>query len=67
MAIGDSAKTGSAHITTTCPVSGAGPQPNAMRVGKHVSGSGAMPGSGAESGEPSSQHPGNTPRTDGLK
>ena len=36
-----------------------GPADNSGRVGKHVSGSGSMPGTGASAGE-SDQHPGNT-------
>lgn len=40
-------------------VPGHGPSDNSARVGKHVSGSGDMPGTGASAGE-SDQHPGNT-------
>lgn len=67
MAIGESAKTGNVHVPSSCPVPGSGPQPNAMRVGKHVQGSGPRPGTGTESAEPSAQSPANVHRTDGLK
>jgi hypothetical protein len=66
MAIGDSGITPK-HVPTNVPIPGTGPQPNADRVGKHVRGSGRMPGEGAESGEPSAQHPANTPRSGGIK
>ena len=65
MAIGSSGP--SSHVPTTCPVSGAGAQPAAGRVGAHVSGSGPMPGTGAKSSVPTPQHPGNTARTAGIK
>lgn len=65
MAIGSSG--GNSSVPTTCPVSGAGAQPAAGRVGAHVSGSGAMPGTGGKSSMPTPQHPGNTHRTSGLK
>jgi hypothetical protein len=66
MAIGESGNT-LKHVPSSVPIPGTGAQPNADRVGKHVSGSGRMPGEGAESGEPSAQHPSNTPRTAGIK
>jgi hypothetical protein len=66
MAIGDSGNT-LKHVPTTVPIPGTGPQPGADRVGKHVRGSGRTPGEGAVAGEPSAQHPANTPRTAGLK
>jgi hypothetical protein len=65
MAIGASGS--NSHVPTTCPVSGAGAQPAAARVGAHVSGSGSFPGEGAKAGQPTPQHPGNTHRTSGLK
>ena len=48
MAIGDSGK----NVESSVP--GHGPQDNSARVGKHVSGSGAMPGTGDSAG-PSAQ------------
>jgi hypothetical protein len=45
MAIGDSGKA----VRTTVP--GQGPQEAADRVGRHVRGSGAMPGTGSTAGE----------------
>jgi hypothetical protein len=48
MAIGDSGK----HVESSVP--GQGPQDASDRVGKHVSGSGAMPGTGDSAG-PSAQ------------
>ena len=66
MAIGSSAGR-TPHVPSTCPVPGCGPVPAADRVGKHVAGSGAMPGTGTESSEPSSQGDANQPRADGLR
>ena len=63
MAVGESGKA----IETTNPVQGAGPEPAAAKVGKHVH---KIVGPGERTvGGPgvSSQHPGNTARSGGLK
>lgn len=53
MAIGDQGS----HVPSSVP--GQGPSDNSDRVGKHVSGSGDTPGTGASCGE-SAQDAGNT-------
>jgi hypothetical protein len=63
MAIGENGK----PSDSTVQIPGTGPRPMAADLGRHVRGSGAMPGTGAEAGEPSAQHPGNTARTAGIK
>jgi hypothetical protein len=58
MAIGDSGKA----VQSSIP--GHGPQDNADRVGKHVQGSGQMPGTGDSAG-PSKQADSNRPARSG--
>jgi hypothetical protein len=60
MAVGDSGK----HVPSNVP--GHGPKPAAPMVGKHVRGSGSMPGTGPMAG-PSSQGNGNKGSAGGVK